>query len=151
MKARIVEYFRTNKWWILIFLLLVVADGVLTILLLTNQYGIEANPFVPAQGISIDWTFHMFRIDVVLLLIPLIAMTPWLFTRNWLLQSFIIAYAWTILNNAIMLASKGAVAISVYNFMPNLYLVGFLLQFLVGVLILWAARRLFIKGFDFKI
>ena len=141
MKARIVEYFRTNKWWILSFLLLVLTDAVLTCFVLINKYGMEANPFVQGQVQSFDWNFHIFRIEVVLLIIPLIAMTPWAFTRNWLLQSVVVAYVWTVLNSVVMLLSAGNVNISVYQLLPSyLYLLGFAVQFLVGLVFLYCAR-----------
>ena len=141
MKARIAEYFRTNKWWVLSFLLLVLANAILTCILLINQYGEEANPFIKSQVQSFDWSFHLFRIEVVLLIIPLIAMTPWSFTREWLLQSVTVAYIWTVLNSIVMPLSAGTINISIYQILPPyFYLIGFFIQFLVGVVFLYFAR-----------
>jgi hypothetical protein len=141
MRERFLSYFRTNTWWILTFLIFVITDAILTSILISNKLGIEANPFIRDSVHSFDWGFHLLRIDMAILLIPFIALTKWDFTRNWLLQSFTIGYAWTILNSLSILII--GVDISIYQFLPTyLYLVGFVAQFLLGLIILLLYRHL---------
>lgn len=141
MKERIAEYFKTNKWWILVFLLFVIADTLLTMYILSHYYGGEANPFVGDK--LFDWSFHWWRIDTVILIIPLISLLPmsWKFARNWLLQGIIVGYAWTVVNGLSIALFQ--VDIGIYQFIPQrTYFFGVLFQFAVGILILWIYRRI---------
>lgn len=139
MKERIVEYFKTNKWWILVFLIMVIADSLLTLFIVANKYGVEANPFVGDK--VFDWSFHFWRIDAVLLMIPLISMLKWSFARNYLLQGVTVAYGYTVLNALCILLFD--VDISIYQFIPQwLYFPGVLFQFSMGMIVLWIYRRI---------
>jgi hypothetical protein len=144
MLTRMADYFRTNKWWVLSFIICVFMDAALTIYLLSMKLGAEANPFIRDNVESFDWGFHIFRVDVAFLIIPLIALTKWDFARNWLLQAVTISYVLTIANSVVMLLTNGSVCISFYQFLPDyLYLMGFLLQFCFGLLILYGMRKTF--------
>jgi hypothetical protein len=141
MRERITSYFKTNVWWILVFLLFVIADTLLTMYILVNYFGGEANPFAGSK--MFDWSFHFWRIDTVLIMIPLISLMPlsFKFVRNWLLQGVTIGYAWSVVNG--LTIAMWQVDIGVYQFIPQwAYFFGVLFQFAVGVLILWIIRRL---------
>jgi len=140
MKQRAIEYFKTNKWWIFVFLLFIVADTALTMYILSHCYGMEANPF--AGDKVFDWSFHFWRIDTVLIAIPLISIMKWGFAQNWLLQGITVGYGWTVLNGITMALFQ--VDIGIFQFLPLwAYYFGVLFQFAVGIVLLWVYRRLF--------
>lgn len=144
LRERFIGYFTKNALWILAFLIFVIVDAILTTILIGNRLGIEANTFIRDSINSFDWGFHILRMDIAILLIPIIALTRWDFTRNWLLQAFTIGYAWTILNSISILSFN--TDISVYQFLPTyLYLIGFVAQFLVGLLVLLLVRWLRVR------
>ena len=137
MKERIVEYFKTNKWWILAFLIMVVADSLLTLFIISSKLGVEANPFVGDK--LFDWTFHFWRIDAVIIMIPLISILRWPFSRNYLLQGVTVAYGYTVLNALCSLLFK--TDISFYQYIPQwAYFFGVLFQFGMGMIALWIYR-----------
>lgn len=141
MRERVIGYFKDNKWWILTFLLFVIADTGLTMVLLMYYFGIEANPFAGSK--MFDWSFHFWRIDTVIILIPLLSLTPlsWKFTRNWLLQGITVGYGWTVLNG-LSIWLLGA-DIGLYQFITKeWYFLGVMFQFAVGMGILWVYRRI---------
>jgi hypothetical protein len=141
MRERVIGYFKDNAWWIFTFLFMVIADTALTLFILANHYGIEANPLIGDK--LFDWSFHFWRIDIVLLLIPLIALMPlsFKFVRNWLLQGITVGYGWSVVNGLTIALFK--VDIGIYQYIPQpLYFVGIVLQFTVGFVILWLYRRL---------
>lgn len=141
MKERFDGYFKKNWKWIVSFLVLVILDSILTIWILHNELGYEANPFVGDK--VFDWSFHWFRIDVVIIMIPIIAMMPLSFTfvRNWLLQGITVGYSWSVINALTILLFK--FDIGIYQFIPGwAYFLGIAFQFAVGFLVLWVFRRL---------
>ena len=139
MRERIVSYFKTNKWWILTFLIFVLADSGLTLYILINTLGVEANPFI--GGNMFDWSWHFFRIDIVFFIIPVLSMLKWPFARNWLLQGCTVGYAWTIANEISIILFK--TDINIYQFLPSwAYLFGVLFQFFMGIVILWVYRNI---------
>jgi hypothetical protein len=136
MKERITEYFKTNKWWILTFLVFMILDSLWTILLL-NKAGFDANPFSGSK--QFDWSWHWWRIDMVLVLIPILSITKWNFTRNWLLQGITVGYGWSAINGLSDLLL--GVDIGIYQFLPQwLYFFGVLFQFGMGMVVLWIYR-----------
>jgi hypothetical protein len=149
MRERIALYFKSNVWWIVTFLLFVIADTLLTMYVVSHYYGTEINPFVGNK--LFDWSFHWWRIDTVMLIIPLISLLPlsWKFARNWLLQGITIGYAWTVLNG--MCVALWQVDIGIYQFIPQwAYFFGVLFQFTIGVLILRIVRMIHNKKLTSK-
>jgi hypothetical protein len=117
---------------------MVIVDTALTMALLGSK-GIDINPLVGTK--EFDWAPHFWRIDVVLLFIPFIAMTKWKFTREWLLQGITVGYGWSVLNALCILLI--GVDISIYQFLPVwAYVFGIIFQFSVGLGILWVFRRI---------
>lgn len=141
MKERFLKYIRENFWWIFAFLMIVISDTLLTMFILHNQLGYEANPFIGDK--MFDWTLHWFRIDMVMVIIPFIALMPLSFTfvRNWLLQGVTVGYSWSVINEVSILSFQ--TDIGIYQFLPGwAYFFGIAFQFAVGFLILWVVRKL---------
>jgi len=138
MKERCLSYFWHNKWWILSFAVLMVLDSLFTILLL-SKFGLDANPFSGSK--QFDWSWHWGRIDSVLFLVPILSITKWKFTSNWLFQGIVVGYGWSVVNSLSELLF--GVDIGIYQFLPGwAYLLGVLIQFFMGLIILWVYRNL---------
>jgi len=138
MKERIIEYFKTNKWWIFVFLLFMIADTGLTMYIMSHYYGMEANLF--AGDKIFDWSFHFWRIDTVLIIIPLISIMKSKFIRNWLLQGITVGYGWAVLNGVSVALFQ--FDIGIFQFLPLwAYYFGVLFQFGVGMFLLWVYRN----------
>jgi len=144
MKERFIKYFKENWKWVIAFAVIMILDTILTLWIIHNELGYEANPFIGDK--VFDWTFHWFRIDMVFIIILLVALMPlsFKFVRNWLIQGITVGYSWSVINALFILLWK--IDIGIYQFIPGwAYFFGILFQFGIGLLVLWMFRKIFQK------